>query len=229
MMFMLNLIKTSLPRIIPASKPCRYLPGNFLNSFLGWVNEKAPPPSIPLKHHLEAISAAMASVHFSTSLLQVWSRPQCDWFTTRYAHSQGLLCSLVLTFQSSSWTTSEKLLGCQSNSIWLQSSEFFFFFNCWKKCSPERGCHPLPLLAPARPTLIFILSRRNLPLLSSRVSFLIPFSSFRSPYTLQRFRVLEWNYIIMPPLTDIIKKYIYLFILVYCVLVVACGIFSCSM
>ena len=137
MMFMLNLIKTSLPRIIPASKPCRYLPGNFLNSFLGWVNEKAPPPSIPLKHHLEAISAAMASVHFSTSLLQVWSRPQCDWFTTRYAHSQGLLCSLVLTFQSSSWTTSEKLLGCQSNSIWLQSSEFFFFSTVGRNAPPR--------------------------------------------------------------------------------------------
>ena len=132
---------------------------------------------------------------------------QSDMLTSKVSFA-----SLFWHFQSSSWTTSEKLLGCQSNSIWLQSSEFFFFFNCWKKCSPERGYHPLPLLAPARPTLIFILSRRNLPLLSSRVSFLIPFFSFRSPYTLQRVSVLEWNYIIVPPLMDNIKKYIYLFI-----------------
>ena len=98
MMFTLNLIKTSLPRIIPASKPCRYLLGNFLNNFLSWVNEKTPPPSIPLKHHLEAINAAMASVHFSTGLMQVWNRPHCDWFTIRNAHFQGLLCFRVLTF-----------------------------------------------------------------------------------------------------------------------------------
>lgn len=96
--------------------------------------------------------------------------------------SKGSFASVFWHFQSSSWTTSEKLPGCQSNSIWLQSSEFFFFFlNCWKKCPPERECHPLPFSAPAKQILISILPRRNLPLLSSRVSFLIPFFSFRSP------------------------------------------------
>lgn len=212
MMFTLHLIKTSLPRIIPASRPCRYLPGNFLNNFLGWVNEKTPPSSIPLKHHLEAINAAMASVHFSTGLLQVWNRPHCDWFTIRYAHFQGLLCFLVLTFSEFFMNNFRK--AAELPIKFYLTSEFWilFFFNRWKKCSPERGCHPLPFLAPAKPTLIFILSRRNLPLLSSRVSFLIPFFSFRSPYTLQRFRVLEWNYIIVPLWRTSLKNiFIYLF------------------
>lgn len=182
MMFTLNLIKTSLPRIIPASKPCRYLLGNFLNNFLSWVNEKTPPPSIPLKHHLEAINAAMASVHFSTGLMQVWNRPHCDWFTIRNAHFQGLLCFRVLTFSEFFMNNFRK--AARLPIKFYLTSEFwilFFFLHCWKKCPPERECHPLPFSAPAKQILISILPRRNLPLLSSRVSFLIPFFSFRSP------------------------------------------------
>jgi len=148
MMFTLNLIKTSLPRIIPASKPCRYLLGNFLNNFLSWVNEKTPPPSIPLKHHLEAINAAMASVHFSTGLMQVWNRPHCDWFTIRNAHFQGLLCFRVLTFSEFFMNNFGK--AARLPIKFYLTSEFwilFFFLHCWKKCPPERECHPLPFSA----------------------------------------------------------------------------------
>ena len=135
---LLNLIKTSLPRIIPASKPCRYLLGNFLNNFLGWVNEKTPPPSIPLKHHLEAISAAMASVHFSTGLLQVWNRPHCDWFTIRYAHFQGLLCFLVLTFSEFFMNNFRKAAGLPVKFYLTSEFWILFFFSTVGRNAPLR-------------------------------------------------------------------------------------------
>lgn len=167
----------------------------------------------------------MASFHFSTGLMQVWNRPHCDWFTIRNAHFQRLLCFCVLTFSEFFMNNFRKAVGLPIKFYLTSEFWILFFLHCWKKCSPERGYHPLPLSAPVKLILISILSRRNLSLLSSRVSFLIPFFSFRSPYPLQRFRVLEWSYIIVLLPTDIITKFISL----YWVLVVACGIFSCSL
>lgn len=105
-----------------------------------------------------------------------------DWFTIRNAHFQGLLCFRVLTFSEFFMNNFRK--AARLPIKFYLTSEFwilFFFLNCWKKCPPERECHPLPFSAPAKQILISILPRRNLPLLSSRVSFLIPFFSFRSP------------------------------------------------
>ena len=150
MMFTLNLIKTSLPRIIPASKPCRHLPGNFLNNFLSWVNEKTPPPSIPLKHHLEAINAAMASVHFSTGLMQVWNRPHGDWFTIRNTHFQGLLCFRVLTFSEFFMNNFRK--AARLPIKFYLTSEFWilFFLTLLEEMLPWEGMSPSPFLSTSK-------------------------------------------------------------------------------
>lgn len=220
MMFTLNLIKTSLPRIIPASKPCRYLLGNFLNNFLSWVNEKTPPPSIPLKHHLEAINAAMASVHFSTGLMQVWNRPH--WLV----HNQK--CSLpraplLPCFDIFRVLHEQLQKSCQAANQILSDfrvlNSFFFFFYTVGRNAPLRGNVTLSLSQPQRNRSWSPSSPGETCLCCPPESpFWFLSSPLGVPYPLQRFRVLEWSYIIVPLPTDIITKYIYLFSSLYWVL-----------
>ena len=133
--------------------------------------------------------------------------------------SKGSFASVFWHFQSSSWTTSEKLPGCQSNSIWLQSSEFFFFFYTVGRNAPLRGNVTLSLSQPQRNRSWSPSSPGETCLCCPPESpFWFLSSPLGVPYPLQRFRVLEWSYIIVPLPTDIITKYIYLFSSLYWVL-----------
>lgn len=167
----------------------------------------------------------MASFHFSTGLMQFEIGHTVTGSQSEMLTSKGSFASVFWLFQSSSWTTSEKLLGCQSNlpDFRVLNSFFFFFYTVGRNVLLREDIN-FPLSAPVKLILISILSRWNLSLLSSRVSFLIPFFSFRSPYPLVEIQVLS-EVTLLCSFRDIITKFISL----YWVLVVACGIFSCSL
>lgn len=83
MVFTLNLIKTSLLRVIHRSSPCWCLLGNFLNNFLSWLSEEKPPPSL---HSVEVSSGSFHWCGYGllfiprppTGLKQAWDKPHCD-------------------------------------------------------------------------------------------------------------------------------------------------------